>query len=537
MLGLPISAVVITFAAAPDQVTKGSGLRIESVFLSAAALVGHQNADRSQTGACRNTNRLTNPTYGERLGCGLAAERRSCRATAWPTKCDEPTRTPPSRRCRDERSTLTSGVQDILEAVRGVASGPIAADAARVDRERMFPTLGITALSEVSGLGIVVPADHGGSGGGLVALAEACEAVGAACASTGMVYLMHAVMSATIAAGGGDRMAEYLDGLACGRVLGTLAFSERGTGAHFYAPELEAIPSNGGVKISGRKSFVTSGGHADVYLVLVRSGNENGLDCFLVERGTAGVDFDGEWQGLGMAGNSSVAMEFTDVAIDASARIGAAGAGADLVFSGALSVPRVLLATSRSIRGDGDDYARDARAHRRRVEWHRDVVVALRSLSGSVPESCRAPDKIISPGLVRPSHRRAGDRRFEPRAARSRFRGDARFGGRWSALCRGALDRGLVPRRRECGLGDLAPASHSAGAAELREDHLPQDDRISLGNRPRLRVVNEATHKRLPGHVCGYGDASSRLGSCRRSPVRAYPRHDDTHRPRGKDCG
>lgn len=228
---------------------------------------------------------------------------------------------------------MPSEPQDVLDAVRSVAAGPIAAQAAQVDRERRFPTDGIAALAAVGGLGIVVPKEQGGAGGGLLALAEACEAVGSACASTGMVYLMHAVTAATIAGGGGEMASGYLEGLASGRVVGTLAFSERGTGAHFYAPELQAVQSNGGVRISGRKSFVTSGGYADVYLVLVQSGTGEGLDCFLVEREAQGMRFDGQWQGLGMAGNSSIALELEDVAVDASARIGASGSGADLVFS------------------------------------------------------------------------------------------------------------------------------------------------------------------------------------------------------------
>jgi alkylation response protein AidB-like acyl-CoA dehydrogenase len=179
----------------------------------------------------------------------------------------------------------------------------------------------------------MVAPEHGGSGGGLGALAQACETVGAACASSGMVYLMHCVTAATIGGGGGANAAGYLRSLASGETVGTLAFSERGTGAHFYAPGLAAAPHNGGVKISGRKSFVTSGGHADLYLVLVQSASGEGLDCFAVERDADGVRFDGTWQGLGMAGNSSVALELSDVYADDAARIGDAGAGAGLVFN------------------------------------------------------------------------------------------------------------------------------------------------------------------------------------------------------------
>ena len=142
---------------------------------------------------------------------------------------------------------MSNDVQTLLGAVRDTAEKRIAAEAARVDRERAFPEENLRALGEIGALGLVVPTEHGGAGGALTALAEACEAVGAACASTGMVFLMHSVTAATIAAGGGPRAAEMLTQMASGAALGTLAFSERGTGAHFYSPELQAERTNGGV--------------------------------------------------------------------------------------------------------------------------------------------------------------------------------------------------------------------------------------------------------------------------------------------------
>lgn len=225
---------------------------------------------------------------------------------------------------------MSSATVSLVESVREVAREQVAPAAAGVDRDRLFPESSIRALAERGALGLLVPEASGGAGGGLAALVEACEAVGGACASSGMVFLMHSVAAATIAGGAGERSQEYLEEMAAGRMLGTLAFSERGTGAHFYAPELAAERENGGVRISGRKSFVTSGGHADVYLVLVKAGEGEGFDCYAVN-GDGGVEFQGSWEGLGMAGNSSVAALF-DCVVDDAARIGSAGEGQGLVF-------------------------------------------------------------------------------------------------------------------------------------------------------------------------------------------------------------
>jgi isovaleryl-CoA dehydrogenase len=225
---------------------------------------------------------------------------------------------------------VSSDLESVQAAVRTVAHERIAPAAAAVDREFRFPQDGLRALAQAGALGLLIPPDHGGAGGGLTALAQACETIGGACASTGMVFLMHCVTAATVAGGGGPAAPELLERLA-GGAIGTLAFSERGTGAHFYAPELRAQRSNGQVSLSGRKSFVTSGGHADVMLVLVQ-GEGDGLDCYAVEKTAAGVSFDGHWEGLGMRGNSSIAVEFDGVALERDTLIGEPATGAQLVF-------------------------------------------------------------------------------------------------------------------------------------------------------------------------------------------------------------
>jgi alkylation response protein AidB-like acyl-CoA dehydrogenase len=149
-----------------------------------------------------------------------------------------------------------------------------------------------------------------------------------------MCYLMHGCATAVIAARATTEQAErWLRPITEGRCLTTLAFSERGTGAHFYNPEIQARRENGHYVLSGVKSFVTSGGHADVYLALVRATPAaEGLDVLAVEKDTPGVSFEGTWDGLGMAGNSSIRMVLQEARVPATNLIGSEGAGGDLVF-------------------------------------------------------------------------------------------------------------------------------------------------------------------------------------------------------------
>lgn len=226
-----------------------------------------------------------------------------------------------------------SEVRSTVAKIEDLAAGSVSAGAAGVDRDRAFPEASIEELREAGALRLVVPVEDGGLGGGLSALARSCEALGGGCSSTAMVFLMHSVSAATLAAGRGKAAESALGAIVDEGTLASLAFSERGTGAHFYSPELRAEPHNGGVRVSGRKSFVTSAGHAGFYVVLLRAEEEGSADAYLVPSSATGIAYDGAWTGLGMAGNSSIAVEFDGVEIPGEARIGEPGSGLDLVFS------------------------------------------------------------------------------------------------------------------------------------------------------------------------------------------------------------
>jgi alkylation response protein AidB-like acyl-CoA dehydrogenase len=189
------------------------------------------------------------------------------------------------------------------------------------------------ALGQAGLLALLVPDAQGGLGGTLSTFAAVCEELARGCASSAMCYLMHGCATAVIAARATDEQAtRWLRPIAGGQLIATLAFSERGTGAHFYNPEIQAR-RNGGYVLSGTKSFVTSGGHADVYLALVKATPEaEGLDVLALEKGMPGLSFHGAWDGLGLAGNSSIRMVLEDVHVPEANLIGGEGAGADLVF-------------------------------------------------------------------------------------------------------------------------------------------------------------------------------------------------------------
>ena len=227
---------------------------------------------------------------------------------------------------------MSPALQAVTDQTAQLAS-ELAETAADVDRERSFPQEHFDILAKAGLTGILVPEQLGGLGGNLSTLAVACEDIGGASGSTGLCFLMHACGTAVIGAKATPDQAEaWLRPAARGEALATLAFSERATGAHFYAPEITAQRSNGSFLLNGTKTFVTNGGHAGLYPVLVNASGEPGLDVLVVTPDLDGVSFQGEWDGVGMAGNSSIQMVLENVEVPAANLVGKEGDGQELVF-------------------------------------------------------------------------------------------------------------------------------------------------------------------------------------------------------------
>jgi alkylation response protein AidB-like acyl-CoA dehydrogenase len=230
---------------------------------------------------------------------------------------------------------LNEEQQRIAATAASVAADRIAPRAADVDRQASFPKDSIAALGAGGLLGLNVPRDRGGLGQGLRTAAAVIETIAQSCPSTAMVYLMHLCGVACCAAAA-DKTGTLLSEAAAGRHLSTLAFSETGSRSHFWAPVSRATANgNGAVRINAQKSFVTSAGHADSYVVsTLAAGATQPIESsiYLVLKDDAGVGVNGAWHGLGMRGNASAPMTLTDVSAGPDRALSADGKGLDVML-------------------------------------------------------------------------------------------------------------------------------------------------------------------------------------------------------------
>src|SRR6266478_5548617 len=218
-----------------------------------------------------------------------------------------------------------------LSKAREIADHVLAPAARQNDKEGRFSTEAVDALGRAGFLGLMLPTEFGGTGLGPRTFAAVTATLAEADASVAMVYLMHICATATIAAARpGAAVAQMMKEIATGRHLSTLAFSESGSRSHFWAPVSRARRNGTGVRITAKKSWVTSAGHAQSYVIssLASDGtNPTDSTLFLVPAGARGLSVAGPWDGLGLRANASAPMALDDCEVPSGFQLTEDGAG------------------------------------------------------------------------------------------------------------------------------------------------------------------------------------------------------------------
>ncbi|KAA2266546.1 acyl-CoA dehydrogenase [Solihabitans fulvus] len=211
------------------------------------------------------------------------------------------------------------------------------------DRRGAIPTDVLDAVAGAGFLAVDVPAEHGGLGRSPAELGELCAAFGGACSALrGLVTVQGMVAAAVLRWGDREQRARWLPALASGARRAAFAATEPGAGTDLSAATTSATPTVGGLRVRGRKLWVTFGAVADVYLVLAA------LDgkpvAVLVEADRAGVTVEPIGGQLGMRAAHLANLRFDDVVVPQENLVGAPGFGLSHVVATALDHGRFTVA-------------------------------------------------------------------------------------------------------------------------------------------------------------------------------------------------
>ena len=221
----------------------------------------------------------------------------------------------------------------------------------QVDAEKHYPDEFVRALTTGGWLSVLIPAEYGGAGLGLV---EACIVLEEINASGGNAAVCHAqmyTMAALLRHGSEAQKRRYLPEIAAGRLrLQSMAVTEPEAGSDTSRITTFARKDGRGYVVNGQKVFTSRVQHSDLLLLLARTSRAeevtrktDGMSLFLVDLREAGSSIDVRPIET-MVNHETNTLFITELRLPSDALVGDEGAGFRQVLDG-LNAERILIAS------------------------------------------------------------------------------------------------------------------------------------------------------------------------------------------------
>ncbi|AOF95470.1 acyl-CoA dehydrogenase family protein [Sphingobium sp. RAC03] len=232
---------------------------------------------------------------------------------------------------------LTDDQREIQELARRFTADAITPHAAEWDEKHIFPRDTIRAAAELGFGGIYVSESAGGIGLGRLEAALIMEAMAYGCPSTSAFISIHNMAAWMIDSYGSDALkAAYLSDLIPMTRIASYCLTEAGAGSDAASLKTKAVKDGDHYVVTGSKQFISGGGENEVYLVMVRTGQEGpkGISCLVIDKGMRGVSFGAQERKLGWHSQPTAQVNFDAVRVPAANLVGAEGQGFAIAMAG-----------------------------------------------------------------------------------------------------------------------------------------------------------------------------------------------------------
>ena len=227
----------------------------------------------------------------------------------------------------------------IRDTAREFAREQLAPHAAQWDKAGSIPDAMVTQLGELGLLGMMVPAEWGGSYTDYVAYALAIEELAAGCAATSTLVSVHSSVGCgpLLNFGTDAQKQRYLPDMAQGRAIGCFCLTEPQAGSEAHNLKTRAVAAaDGGWILTGSKQFITNGKRAKVAIVFAVTDPElgkQGLSAFVVPTDTPGFLVSPPERKLGIRASDTCAITLDECSLPADALLGPRGKGLAIALS------------------------------------------------------------------------------------------------------------------------------------------------------------------------------------------------------------
>jgi hypothetical protein len=187
---------------------------------------------------------------------------------------------------------LPDDLAQLQASVRRLAQDKVRPRAREIDDTGEYPDDLFAAFRQAGLLGLGLPEEYGGGGGGTLGLTLAIEEVAKySNAAALMLLLTRLPTGPLLIAGNDEQKRRYLPGIAAGQTRAAFGLSEAQAGSDVAGMRTRATPADGGWHLNGVKCWMSGVAQADWYTVFARTGDtRESITAFIVDRTAAGVE-------------------------------------------------------------------------------------------------------------------------------------------------------------------------------------------------------------------------------------------------------
>lgn len=236
--------------------------------------------------------------------------------------------------------------------------------ASEMDEREEFPRELFLNLADLGFVGLMCPEPYGGLGMDTLTYVTVVEEISRGWIALAGTFTVHAMVEHLIYNyGSEEQKRKYLPRLCSGESIGAIAMTEPGAGSDLSAIRSTAVRKDEGFVLNGNKIFITTGGEADIYIVLFRTGRERAeTTTFIVEKSTSGFNFGKKERKMGYGSSPTMELIFEDCFISAENLVGRTGQGMKVVLSaldgGRIGVAAMAVGVARAAYEYALQYAR-----------------------------------------------------------------------------------------------------------------------------------------------------------------------------------
>ncbi len=292
------------------------------------------------------------------------------------------------------RTLPSPEAEALLELTRELVAGEVAPQTADCEARGEFPRELFRTLGKAGLLGLPYPEEYGGAGQPYEVYLQVLEELGRAWAAVAVGVSVHTLSCYPLAQfGRAEQKDALLPDLLGGELLGAYCLSEAHSGSDAAALSTRAVRDGDDYVVDGTKAWVTHGGHADTYNLMVRTGGPGpaGISCLLADGGTPGLLPQTPERKMGMRSSPTASLVLEGARVPADRLLAGEGEGFRIAMSaldgGRLGIAACAVGLAQAALDVAVSYAVERRQFGRAIADFQGVSFLLADMATAVEAS------------------------------------------------------------------------------------------------------------------------------------------------------